>query len=65
MDHTSALFAQDFKEALSDLRTNDKYKIHNLTMIANDNTNHAEAIARALEEHIKTVRFIPFGIHMI
>ena len=55
LNHTSALFAQDFKDALSDLRTNDKYKIHNLTMIANDNTNHAEAIALALEEHIKTV----------
>lgn len=47
--------AEDYKNALDDLVTNDRYQIANLTMIAKENIEHAEAIARVLINHIKRV----------
>lgn len=47
--------AQDYKDNLDDLMTNDRYQIANLTAIAKENIEHAEAIARVLALHIKKV----------
>lgn len=52
---TSAEVAADFEESLRDLQINNRYEISNLTIIAKENTEHAQAISRALENHIKTV----------
>lgn len=52
---TSAEVAADFQESLKDLQINNRYEISNLTIIAKENTEHAQAISRALESHIKTV----------
>lgn len=49
--------AGDYKEALEDLITNDRHQIANLTMIAKENIEHAQAIARTLILHIKKVCF--------
>jgi len=53
---SSADVAEDFGESLKDLRGNDRYEISNLTTIAKENTEHAQAIAKVLEQHIKKVR---------
>ncbi|KAJ9653207.1 mRNA 3' end processing factor, partial [Neophaeococcomyces mojaviensis] len=45
--------AGDYKDALEDLITNDRFQIANLTMIAKENIEHAEAISRVLALHIK------------
>lgn len=57
MDSTaeSAEVVEDFKDALQDLQSNSKPTIDVLTVIAKENTAHAEAISNVLEEHIKTV----------
>lgn len=47
--------AADFEDYLKDLQANNRYEISNLTIIAKENTEHAEAISRTLENHIKTV----------
>lgn len=47
--------AEDFQDALSYLVQNDRFAINNLTLIAKESTEHAQAISRALENHIKTV----------
>lgn len=47
--------AEDYKSSLEDLVTNDKFQIGNLTVIAKENIEHAMAISRALESHIRTV----------
>ncbi|KEF51286.1 uncharacterized protein A1O9_12636 [Exophiala aquamarina CBS 119918] len=44
--------AEDYKGSLEDLMTNDRYQISNLTLIAKENTEHAEAISRVLQNHI-------------
>ncbi|KIW93028.1 uncharacterized protein Z519_06877 [Cladophialophora bantiana CBS 173.52] len=44
--------AEDYKNSLEDLVTNDRYQISNLTLIAKENTEHAEAISRVLQNHI-------------
>lgn len=49
--------AKDFEDSLRDLQSNNRYEISNLTVIAKENTEHAQAISRALEGHIKTVKF--------
>ncbi|GAM40670.1 hypothetical protein TCE0_039r13197 [Talaromyces pinophilus] len=46
--------AEDYKNSLEDLTTNDKFQISNLTVIAKENTEHAMAISRVLENHIRT-----------
>ena len=48
--------ADDFGESLKDLQMNNRYEISNLTQIAKENTEHAQAISTVLERHIKTVR---------
>lgn len=52
---SSAEVAADFEESLKDLQSNNRYEISNLTVIAKENTEHAQAISSALENHIKTV----------
>lgn len=47
--------AEDFKESLKDLHFNNRVEINTLTMIAKENSEHAFAISRVLETHIKTV----------
>ena len=47
--------AEEYKDALDDLITNDRYQIANLTMIAKENIEHAEAISRVLTNHINRV----------
>jgi pre-mRNA cleavage complex 2 protein Pcf11 len=49
---------EDFKDALQDLQNNSKPLIDTLTVIAKENTIHAEAISNVLEEHIKTVSLL-------
>ncbi|KAI9374543.1 hypothetical protein BJX61DRAFT_532285 [Aspergillus egyptiacus] len=46
--------AEDYKNSLEDLTTNDRFQISNLTVIAKENTEHAMAISRVLENHIRT-----------
>ena len=55
-DQISDEVALDFQESLQDLQNNNRYEISNLTIIAKENTEHAQAISKALESHIKTVR---------
>lgn len=54
--------AEDYKNSLEDLTSNDKFQISNLTVIAKENTEHAMAISRVLENHIRNVgaRFLKF-----
>lgn len=52
---TSEEVAADFKDCLADLHDNNRWAIENLTQIARENVEHAQAISRALEEHIKKV----------
>jgi len=56
MSLPSAEVAADFKDALEDLKVNSRPEISNLTVIAKENTEHAQAISRELENHIKQVR---------
>ena len=49
--------AEDYKAALEDLFTTDRYQISNLTTIARDNIEHAEAISRTLQNHITRACF--------
>jgi pre-mRNA cleavage complex 2 protein Pcf11 len=55
-DMSSDEVAEDFRDALQDLKTNSKPEIDILTLIAKENTAHAQAISQVLEEHIKKVR---------
>ncbi|KAL4786700.1 hypothetical protein BJX76DRAFT_81526 [Aspergillus varians] len=45
--------AEDYKNSLEDLTSNDRFQISNLTVIAKENTEHAMAISRVLENHIR------------
>ena len=47
--------AEDYKSSLEDLVDNSRLVINNLTVIANENIEHASAISRILENHIKSV----------
>lgn len=47
--------AEDYKSSLEDLMVNDRNQIGVLTVIAKENTEHAQAIARVLENHIRSV----------
>lgn len=47
--------AEDYKSSLEDLTTNDGITIRFLTVMAKENTEHAEAISRVLEKHIRSV----------
>ncbi|MCJ1234159.1 hypothetical protein MMC14_002117 [Varicellaria rhodocarpa] len=48
--------AEDYKYSLEFLTTNDRYAINNLTVIARENTEHAPAISKVLEAHIRKVK---------
>ena len=53
--------AEDYKSSLEDLVQNSRIEISNLTVIAKENTEHAMAISRVLENHIRNVSSIrPF-----
>lgn len=47
--------AEDYKASLEYLTTNDRYSINNFTVIAKENTEHADAISNVLVEHIRKV----------
>ena len=50
--------AEDYKNSLEDLTVNSRYEISNLTVIAKENTEHAMAISRVIENHIRTVSLV-------
>ncbi|KAF1833128.1 hypothetical protein BDW02DRAFT_394841 [Decorospora gaudefroyi] len=52
----AAEVAADFRDALQDLRMNSRPEISNLTLIAKENTEYAEAISTELEKHIRSTR---------
>jgi pre-mRNA cleavage complex 2 protein Pcf11 len=52
---TPGAVVEDFADSLSDLTQNNKYMISNLTIIAKESTEHAQAISKKLEDHIKKV----------
>lgn len=54
----SAEVAADFRDALQDLKINSRPEISSLTVIAKESTEHAQAISRELENHIRTVSLI-------
>ncbi|KAF2274284.1 uncharacterized protein EI97DRAFT_451838 [Westerdykella ornata] len=56
MSNASAEVAADFRDALQDLKINSRPEISNLTIIAKENTEHAQAISHELENHIRTTR---------
>lgn len=56
--------AEDYRQALEDLTTNVRFEISNLTMIAREQTEHAQVIAEVLQKHILRVgrvTSLPFG----
>lgn len=53
--------AEDYKNSLEDLTLNSRYEISNLTVIAKENVDHALAIARVVENHIRNVRVVSKG----
>lgn len=55
MSMPAAEVAADFRDALQDLRLNSRPEISNLTLIAKENTEYAEAISTELENHIRSV----------
>ncbi|KAJ4289753.1 mRNA 3' end processing factor [Kalmusia sp. IMI 367209] len=56
MSSVSDEVAADFRDALQDLKVNSRPEISNLTLIAKENTEHAQAISLVLEQHIRTAR---------
>ncbi|KAI9657024.1 MAG: hypothetical protein M1821_003190 [Bathelium mastoideum] len=54
MASSSDEVAADFEDSLKDLQTNNRYEISNLTIIAKENTEHAQVISEVLEKHIRT-----------
>ena len=47
--------ADDYRENLEILQSPDRFAINNLTVIAKENSDHADVIAEVLVEHIKKV----------
>ena len=47
--------SEDFKSSLEDLVDTARLAINHLTIIAKENIEHASAISRVLENHIKGV----------
>ncbi|CAA9963573.1 mRNA cleavage factor complex component Pcf11 [Pyrenophora teres f. maculata] len=56
MSLPAAEVAADFRDALQDLKMNSRPEISNLTLIAKENTEYAEAISNELDKHIRTTR---------
>ena len=46
---------EDYAASLEWLHTNDRYAINNFTVIAKENTEHADAISKVLTDHIAKV----------
>jgi hypothetical protein len=63
MSLPAAEVAADFRDALQDLRMNSRPEISNLTLIAKENTEYAQAISTELEQHIKSVSLTNTGSH--
>ena len=57
--------AKDYKDSLEDLAINSRYEIGNLTVIAKENTEHALAISRVLENHIMKVSTLRNLLHFL
>lgn len=58
--------AEDYKNCLEDLQLNSRYEISNLTVIAKESIDHALAISRVIETHIRTVsHFRPRNKHVL
>lgn len=55
-DQKAAEVASDFRDALQDLKLNNRPEISTLTVIAKENTEYAKSISKVLETHIRTVR---------
>ena len=53
-DHSAAV-GEDYRQALEDLTNISRLEISNLTQIARENTEYAQAISEALQDHIKKV----------
>ena len=58
MSLPAAEVAADFRDALQDFRMNSRPEISNLTIIAKENTEYAEAISTELENHVRTVSLL-------
>ncbi len=58
--------ADDYRSSLGDLTFNSKPIINMLTMIAEENKEHAPAVVQVIEEHIKKVsQYLNFlGLHV-
>jgi hypothetical protein len=52
----SAEFVAEYRDLLAQLKRNEKRDINVLSMLAEDNKQHAPAIVRAIEKHILVVR---------
>lgn len=53
--------AEEYTSSLADLTLNSKPLINMLTMLADDNIEHAEAIVEAVEKHLEKVIFETFN----
>lgn len=51
--------AEEYISSLSDLTLNSKPLINMLTMLADDNVEHATAIVEAVENHLQKVIYHP------
>ncbi|KAJ0322581.1 hypothetical protein Brms1b_001957 [Colletotrichum noveboracense] len=51
-ESSAAEVAEDYRQALEDLTTNVRFEISNLTMIAREQTEHAQVISEVLQDHI-------------
>jgi pre-mRNA cleavage complex 2 protein Pcf11 len=60
----AAEVAADFRDALQDLKMNSRPEISNLTLIAKENTEYAQAISTELENHIKSVSRDRLALHL-
>jgi pre-mRNA cleavage complex 2 protein Pcf11 len=52
---SSAEVAEDFRQSLEELSGNLRVEINNLTIIARENYEHAQAIADVIQDHIRKV----------
>lgn len=60
-DNMAKEIAEEYTSSLADLTLNSKPLINMLTMLADDNIEHAEAIVEAVEKHLEKVIFETFN----
>ena len=65
MSFPAAEVAADFRDALQDLRMNSRPEISNLTLIAKENTEYAQAISAELENHVRSVSYRHLSTHIV